>query len=49
MAKISHDNDKEIQQENTSRPAGYILRDDSGILTEEVFGGTLLQEKKSNS
>lgn len=49
MAKISHDNDKKIQQENTSDPADYILGDESGILTGEMLGGPLLQEKKSNS
>lgn len=49
VAKIPHDNDKKMQQENTSSPADYVLGDDSGILTGEMFGGTLLQKKNSNS
>lgn len=46
MARISHDTDKKIQQENTSSPPDYIQGGDSGILTEEVFRGTLLQGEK---
>lgn len=49
LQKIAHYHDKKIQQESICNPADYILWDSSRILVGEMFGETLLQEKKSNS